>query len=68
MIAGVDERPETAEARGLYVVRLHQALEDWRERRRLAHAASWPPLARAAIDIQIAALEREIGDCVGKWF
>ncbi|MBY6239789.1 hypothetical protein [Methylosinus sp. Sm6] len=62
------DRPETAEARGLYVVRLHQSLDDWRTRRRLARMESWPPLARQMIDIEIAMLERELAECVGRWF
>jgi hypothetical protein len=61
------ERDSVAEARGLYVVRLHQALEDWRDLRRLAHAAGWSRLAAALIEAEIARLEREIDECVRAW-
>jgi hypothetical protein len=61
------ERDPVAEARGLYVVRLHQALEDWRDRRRLARSAGWPRLAAALIEAEIGRLEREIDECVRQW-
>jgi hypothetical protein len=61
------ERDRIAEERGLYVVRLHQALEDWRDLRRLAHAAGWSRLAAALIEAEIARLEREIDECVRMW-
>jgi hypothetical protein len=48
-------------------VRLHQALEDWRDLRRLAHAAGWSRLAAALIEAEIARLEREIDECVRAW-
>ena len=49
-----------AEARGQEIVRLHQALEDWRDLRRRTYAEGWPALAARLIDIEIRALEREI--------
>lgn len=61
------ERDRIAEARGLYVVRLHQALEDWRDLRQLARAAGWSRLAAALIEAEIARLEREIDECVRMW-
>ncbi|MBU3887922.1 hypothetical protein [Methylosinus sp. KRF6] len=49
-----------AQARGREIVRLHQTLEEWRDRRRLADAAGWPALATQVIGIEIRALEREV--------
>ncbi|WP_157096285.1 hypothetical protein [Methylosinus sp. R-45379] len=57
-----------AEARGLEIVRLHQTLVDWRDRRRLADAAGWPTLATHVIGVEIRAVEREIARRVRELF
>ncbi|BBU64086.1 hypothetical protein MSC49_40210 (plasmid) [Methylosinus sp. C49] len=57
-----------AQARGREIVRLHQTLEDWRDRRRLADAAGWPALAAQVIGIEIRALEREVARRVRELF
>lgn len=59
--------PET-EAHGLHIVRLHQALEDWRAVRRLARMHGWSPIAAALIEIEITTLEREIAERVRELF
>jgi hypothetical protein len=56
------------DARGEEIARLHQALTDWRDRRRLADAEGWPALAARVVDIEIRALEREIARHVRELF
>jgi hypothetical protein len=62
------DRPDSADARGIHIVRLHQTLEDWRDIRRCAYEQGWPPLASAIISIEIDLLERKIVACAGMLF
>jgi len=62
-VAGRRIQSETADARGMHIVRLHQTLEDWRDIRRCAQEQAWAPLASAIISIEIDLLERKIAEC-----
>lgn len=61
------ETPESVQERGMRVVRLHQALEDWRDRRRLGLRLRWDARAATIIGAEIARLEREIDQCARLW-
>lgn len=60
--------PSDSEARGVRVIALRLALDDWRARRHAAGRNGWSPIAAAIIEIEVRALEREIAECVRELF